>query len=167
MATITSGAQMRHHYADVRARLYRPRSKPALIPSLAPVALAEPTTEVVPAIDELTALRLALARLRAISRRPSVVTVIAVVAQAMRLNPEDLLSDSRQHHHSRPRMLAMAINAVMFNRSPVEIGRGSNRNHATAIHAVKKFGELITTLIHEQDECQVSDRKPDGGTSCG
>jgi Bacterial dnaA protein helix-turn-helix len=67
----------------------------------------------------------------------------ASVAEAFKVDVEDMLARSMRPGPSRIRQIAMTLAKRVCKQSRAEIGRRFDRNHSTCMHAEKKFAWLL------------------------
>ena len=67
--------------------------------------------------------------------------ILTAVAEYYNLTIEELLSENRSYHITRPRQIAMYIGSKMSKLSLAEIGRRTgDKDHTTVLHAVRVVG---------------------------
>lgn len=80
------------------------------------------------------------------SQRVLIETVIRETCLFYEISRADLLSQRRTLSIIKPRQIAMYLAKVMTLRSMPEIGRRfGGRDHTTALHAVRKIGDLVAS----------------------
>ena len=76
----------------------------------------------------------------------------------------DLLSPKRSRNIARPRQMAMWLAKNLTTRSYPEIGRRfGNRDHTTAMHAVRKIDELKAQDAQIAEDAELLRRMLEGG----
>ncbi len=78
--------------------------------------------------------------------RPSISAIKVEVISAFEISRQVLEGPSRSRDAVRPRQIAMYLSSRLAGRSLPQIGRAfGGRDHATALHAVRKVESLIST----------------------
>lgn len=84
------------------------------------------------------------------STEPKAQAIIIAVAQAFDIAITDLLSSTRRPKFSTPRLIAMALCRQATSLSLHQLGNLFNRNHATIVHAAKRFPKISTDPHYAQ-----------------